>query len=145
MITSTEVFDEAALAALIAAAPILGNTLKAGLFTNIPVISKTTVLGDLTEATYPGYARQLVVMGPVYRDPANGIASNSNLLNWQQVGVPVATIIRGIFYIDGAGPSLAFVEAFPTPIALNDVVDAFQTVLEYIQSSQFQGFNTILR
>jgi len=145
MITATEAYDEAALAALIGAANVLGNTLKAGLYTNTIAITPKTALADLTEATYAGYVRQAVVMGAVYRDPVNGIAANSGLLTWQQVGVAVPQILRGIFYVGGAGPVLYFAENFPTPIALNDVIDAFETVLEYLETNQFQGFNTILR
>jgi hypothetical protein len=145
VLTATEVWDEAALAALIAGATLLGVDLKAGLLTNTPVISKKLTIADLVEPGYASYARQLVVMGPVMRDPVNGIASIAAGLTWQETGAVTAVTITGIFYTFGAGPALLGVEMFATPISLTDLIDAFVTVLEYIQSSDNQGFSTIIR
>lgn len=144
MLTATEVWDEAALASLIAGATLLGSDLKVGLYTNSIAPTKKLTIADLVEPTFGGYARQLVVMGPVFRDPINGIASIAAALNWQMTGAPVPTIVVGCFYVYGAGPALLGIDPFPTPIGLNDDLDAFQTALEYVQSSQMQGFTTIL-
>lgn len=145
MLTTTELYDDVALTALIAAATVLGADLKAGLFTNTPVIGKTLVISDLTEPTYASYVRQAVVMGPVFRDPVNGIASSSAALVWQETGTPTPVVIKGIFYTYGAGPLLLGVEMFPAPIPLNDDLDAFSSVLSYIQSNQNAGYTTTIQ
>ena len=144
MLTATESWDGAALASLIAGATLLGTDLKCGLYVNSIAPTKKLAIGDLVEPTFTGYARQLVVMGPVFRDPINGISSIAGALNWQMTGTPVPSIIIGVFYTYGAGPALLGIDPFPQPVALNDDLDAFQTALQYIQSSQLQGFTTLL-
>jgi hypothetical protein len=141
----TEVHDRAALAALIAAATVLGADLKAGLYTNVIAPTKVLVLTDLTEPTYASYVRQAVVMGPVMRDPVNGIASIAASLHWQETGAVTPVIIQGLFYVSGAGPDLRGIEPFKAPIPLNDLLDAFDTTLEYIQSQEFTGFTTVVQ
>lgn len=145
MLTTVEAYDEAALAALIAAATVLGSDLKAGLYTNVINPSKVLTIGDLVEPTYASYVRQLVVLGGPIRDPVNDIAAIAACLTWQMTGTPTPSIIVGVFYTFGAGPALMGIEPFPQAIALNDDLDAFVTVLEYIQSSDNQGFTTVLR
>lgn len=145
MLTTTELFDDAALAAMIAAATVLGSDAKAGLFTAPVTPSKTLTIADLTEATYPGYARQLLAMGAPFRDPVNGISALSDALAWFQTGTPVPVIIYGTFYAYAATPLLLGVEVFQTPIPLNDLLDSFTTVLQFIQSNAFPGLTTIIR
>jgi hypothetical protein len=145
MLTTSEVYDDNALTALIAAATVLGADLKAGLFTNNINPNKTNGIGDFTEPTYGSYLRQAVVMGPVSRDPSNGIASNAASLPRQPTGTATPVIIYGIFYISGATAYLVGAEKFAAPIPLNDLLDAFDTVLEYIQSNTNPGFTTIVQ
>jgi len=145
MLTTSEVYDKAALTSLIAAATLLGADLKAGLYTNLIDPSKVLTIADMVEPTYTGYARQVVVMGSAFRDPQNGIAALAAGLAWGPTSGTPAEIIQGIFYITGAGPSFMGIEPFPAPIPLNDSLDSFTTILEYIQSSQFAGFTTIVR
>jgi hypothetical protein len=144
-LTTTEPFDSAALTALIAAATVLGSDVKAGLYINNVQPSKVLTIGDLTEPPYASYVRQAVVLGPAFRDPVNGIASVAGALTWQMTGSPTPCIIVGIFYTYGAGPALLGIEPFKTPIPLNDDLDAFVSVLEYIQSNENPGFSTIIR
>jgi hypothetical protein len=145
VLTTVEAFDEAALAALTAAVTVLGTDLKAGLYVNVIAPAKNLHLSDLTQPTYTGYLLQAVVLGAPFRDPLNGIAAIAPGLNWQMTGTPVPTIVQGVFYVFGAGPALLGIDPFPQPIAMNDDLDAFLTILEYIQSSQNQGFTTVLR
>ncbi len=145
MLTTTEVFDDAALTALIASATLLGTDLKAGLFVNSITPTKVLTIAALTEPPYASYVRQALVMGAAIRDPVNGIASLGGSLLWQMTGTPTACIIKGIFYTYGAGPALLGVEVFKTPIPLNDLLDAFSTVLEYIQSNENPGLTTVIQ
>jgi len=145
MLTTTEAYDDTALAALIAAATVLGTDLKAGLYTNSVAPSKLLTIADLTEPLYASYVRQAVVMSAPVRDPINGIASFATGLVWQQTGTPTPCIVYGIFYTWGAGPALLGIEPFGNGIALTDTLDAFTTILEYIQSQQNPGFTTVLQ
>jgi hypothetical protein len=146
MLTTTEAYDDTALTAAIAAATLLGADLKAGLYTVPIAITKRLVTSDLTEAAYSGYARQDVVMGAPFRDPANGISSVGGGLTWQQTGMPVPVTIVGIFYVTGAAQAVLLgVEQFANPIPLVDLLDAFTTVLQFVQSSPFPGLTTVIQ
>lgn len=145
MLLTTEGYDETALALLIADATALGANLKAGLFTNVIAPTKVLTIADLTEPLYASYVRQAVVMGPVMRDPVNAIASIAANLHWQQTGAATPCIIQGIFYQHKVVPVLLGIEVFAQPIPMNDLFDAFDTILEYIQSSENQGFTTTVR
>lgn len=145
MLTIVELFDKAVLAANIAAATLLGADLKAGLYT-VPITpTNQSVVADLTEPNYASYARQPVVMGAPFRDPTNGIAALSAGLTWQQSGTPTPCIIYGIFYTSGAGNTLVGIEPFANPIPMNDTLDAFDTVLEWIQTNPNQGITTVIQ
>lgn len=145
MLTATEAWDEAVVAALVAGATLLGADLKAGLFTNNITPGKSNVIADFTEPTYGSYVRQSVIMGAAVRDPLNGIASIGAGLTWQETGALTPVIVYGIFYTFGAGPALLGAELFPAPIPLNDLLDAFVTILEYIESNGNQGITTIVQ
>lgn len=146
MLTATEAWDDAALTALLAGATLLGTDLKAGLYTNPDlIISKKLTLADLVEPAYASYVRQAVLMGPVFRDPQNGISSIAAALNWQETGTITPVIVYGVFYTYGATPILLGVDPFVNPISLVDALSAFQTVLQYIESSSAQGFTTVLQ
>ena len=145
MITWTEAYDGDALAALIASATVLGADLKAILFTNVVTPSKVLVLGDLTQPTNAGLATQAVVLGPPVRDPQRGIVSLAAGLIWQQSGSPGPVTIAGIAYTYGAGPALAGVELFESPIPLTDLLDSFTSVLEYVQTNDGVSFTTTIQ
>lgn len=145
LLTTTELWDDAALTALIADAVLLGTDMLAGLYVNVFTPSKRTIIADLVEPAYGSYVRQAVVMGAPARDPQAGIVSLSNALTWQETGTPASVIIQGIFYTHAVTPLLIGVDPFPTPIPLADLLDNFVTVLQYVQSNQNAGFSTIIR
>lgn len=145
MITTTELWDDAALTSLIAGATLLGADLKVGLFTNTPAIGKQLVIADLTEPTYPGYARQVCVLGAPFRDQLRGIAALAPGLQWAMDDDTVPTIVTGVFYTYGAGPALLGVEMIDPPIPLVDALSQFTTVLEYVQSPPAASLTTILQ
>ena len=145
VLTTSEAYDDAALAALIASAVLLGADLKAGLYTNVIDPTKRLVIADMTEPLYASYLRQSIVMGAIFRDPQRGIAALGAGVIWQMTGTPTPTTVQGIFYTFGAGPAFLGIEPFPAPISLVDDLDAFTTVLEYVQSQQFAGFTTVVQ
>lgn len=145
MLTTVEAYDEAAVAALIAAATLLGTDLKMGLNTAILSPSKTLTLADMVEPTYAGYARQLLVAGAPFRDPAVGISCQFASLTWQQLATPTPCLIQGYFLIGGTGSAVFYgYEPLPAPFQMNDDLDAFTIILQYIQSSANQGVSTVL-
>lgn len=144
MLTTMELYDDAALAALIADATLLGANLKAGLYVNSPTISKQNVIADLTEPGYAGYARQAVLLGAPSRDPQNGIVSIAPGLVWQEGGAITPVTVNGIFYTYGVVPKLLGIEPFAVPQTLVDALSAFTTVLQYIQSSENAGLTTVI-
>lgn len=144
MLTAVELWDDAALTALIAGATLLGADLKAGLITGTPALTRQSVIADITEPAYASYARQAVVMGPIVRDPSNGISSLAAGLVWQETGALTPVTITGVFYTYGAGPFLLGWEMFATPQNLVDHLSAFTTILQYIQTSENQGLTTVL-
>lgn len=146
MLTSTEVYDKAALDALVANVLILGSDLKMGLNTNIVNPSKTLSLADMLEPTYSGYARQLVEFGPSFRDPSRGISSLAAGLLWQQAATPTPCLIQGYFLIGGTASAVFYgYEPLDQPFQMTDDLDAITIVVQYIQASQAQGFATFLK
>lgn len=81
-----------------------------GLIQNFPKITPTTVLADLQEVSWPGYARQptpLAAWMPPIIDPANNAASmaippivflNSDVKAWTASGWFVVGAVSGILY-----------------------------------------------
>lgn len=146
MLTSVEVYDKAALDALIASAVILGTDLKMGLNTAIVNPSKTLALSDMVEPTYSGYARQAVLFGPSFRDPSRGISSLAAGLLWQQGGSPTPCLIQGYFLIGGTASAVFYAyEPLDNAFQMTDDLDAITIVVQYIQASQAQGFATFLK
>ena len=134
MLTTIELWDDAALASLIAGATLLGADLKAGLIVGTPALTHQSVIADITEPAYAGYVRQSVLMGPVIRDPINGISCLAAGLNWQEGGAITPVTI----------PLLLGFEMFAVPQNLVDALSAFTTVLQWIQTSATPGLTTIL-
>ena len=145
MLTTTENFDVSALTTLIAEVTVLGTDLKMGLNTAIVNPTKQLVVGDMVEPTYAGYARQAVAMGTPFRDQPNQISALSAPVIWQQGVVPTPCLIQGIFFMSGT-LSAVFVgyEPLVNPFQMNDLLDMISVTLQYIQSSQRQGFGIIV-
>jgi len=145
VLTTSELYDAAALATLIASATDLGADLKVGL--NLAVVSPTKklVVGDMVEPTFTSYARTAVVMGAPFRDDANGICSLGGPVTFQMTGTPVPCLVQGIFFMSGT-TSAVFMgyEPLAVPFQMNDDLDQLTLTLQYIQSSLRQGFNIVI-
>src|SRR5271166_3636732 len=100
------------------------NFAKVGLFTNNYTPLPTTVIGDLTEAAYTGYA-QLDV--PAWGDPSTVSATEVNvlgttILQFQGPSSGPGAIIYGYFWLDSTGSYIG-AERFSSPIPLNVLTD----------------------
>lgn len=92
---------------------------KLGLFTNTPSITPTTVLADLTEATFDGYARvTLTTWGAAFLDPNGNYADSvAPTGTFTLTGTTVLETITGVFVLDKDNVYMG-AELLPTPIPL---------------------------
>jgi len=124
-----------AVAAAIAALPdYWGETdNKLRLMQNNPSISSTTVVGDLLEADFGGYAAKTATAGAaVVNDPLTGnillripdIAGGWDFLTSGTTNLPQT--IYGAYVTDAAGAILLGAVKFPTPIVLTATAQIVQ-------------------
>jgi len=146
MMTMVDAFNEAAIAQLLAAAPATGPFAGAllGLFTNNITPTRSTILADLVEAAYAGYARQAGVYSVPGRDQNGNIGSFTTRLIWQETGGPTAVNVYGIFLVDSTGMILYGAELFDTPITLTTLLDYIATVTEFLGTGSGTGFTTVV-
>jgi len=112
--------------------------MEIGLFTNSIVIDETTVLSDLDEATFPGYAR-IPAVSIVWPDPAINIDGESEsdgpTMTWEATSAPGSPeTIRGIFVriVDNASVEALFVAySFPDPTVITLAGDEVQKKLNW--------------
>jgi len=101
-----------------------------GLFTNLITIADDTVLADLTEATFPGYA-QVPAITVTWPDPAINVdgeaESDGPTIVWECTTSPGSPeTIRGIFVqiVDNtATPALFSAYVFPDPVVITIIGD----------------------
>lgn len=133
-----ETADTAILTALIAVAGEL-HAVKMGLYTNVFTPDKATPLASFIQPTYPGYALQTVVWGPVSRNPNGQISSTSGILPFQMSDATVPTTVEGIIVTDTAGAVLILSAKFDTPQQLVDALSVINVAFEWLQTSPQQG------
>lgn len=106
------------------------SDLKALLFTNNPALSDATLLADLTEPTYTGYARQTITIKAARKDATGNRLLDFGLQTWQPSADPVAPVIVIGYAVlwDAAGtPKLLQSEKFAAPQTLAAALSAFDT------------------
>jgi hypothetical protein len=133
-----ETADTAILTALIAVAGEL-HAVKMGLYVNAFTPTPASPLSSFTQPTYPGYALQSIVWGPVSRNPAGLISSTSGILPFQMSDATLPTTVIGVIIVDTAGAVLILSAAFPTPLTLVDALSVINAAFEYIQTTPNQG------
>jgi hypothetical protein len=102
--------------------PIYGS--KMGLFTNSPTLSRTSVLGDLTVATYTGYALAALTWSAAQRKPDGSIRSETGLVTFQPTDAVTPNTITGYFVQSGTGSHLLWAAIFDSAIPLSDALSA---------------------
>jgi len=112
------------------------SNLKVGLFTGSPTLGPDTVLSDLTEPTYTGYARQTVTIG-TRRGNANGdiILPLDPLTFAPTADVSPAQTITGYFICQGASPALWLAELLDQPWTVTSALDFLTLILEILVSA----------
>jgi hypothetical protein len=103
------------------------------------------VLANIHEATYTGYARQLLVWHPAYIEPAGSVAIQSASLYWTPTDAVVPNIITGLFLADAITVgNLLGAEQFDVGQNLGGPSNAFSsTVLVQLLTTLGYGFSTI--
>lgn len=62
-----------------------------------PLFTRDTLLSDITEATYAGYARRLIVWGPPFEDQAAEQVLEGVSLHYAPTSLDIANTITGCF------------------------------------------------
>lgn len=95
------------------------NTVYLGLFTAWPGFNLTRVRADLTEASYTGYVRQLVVWGTPTFDPNGRPSVYGGGLTFESTdAVTPNTVIGAALYDAATNGNLLALAAFNNPVAL---------------------------
>jgi hypothetical protein len=88
-------------------------------------LSPSTVLADLTEATYDGYvAKTITAWLNAYLDPAGGASIQSGTQQFDFVAVPLTTNVVLGFYVCNAAGALVFLGSFDSPISMTQNGDS---------------------
>lgn len=104
----------------------LNGNVKIHLFKNNVTLSRTTVIGDLTESTYTGYASQTLSSAS-----DGGIdANNWDTWTWpvktfQQTGASSSETAYGYYVTDSGSTTLLWGENFTTPQVFANSGDGF--------------------
>lgn len=107
------------------------------LFTNLVVPSRTNVLADFTEATFPGYAQITNLVFDAATDEAGPKARVTRAaLIWTRNVTGAPQTIRG-YYVVGTANILAWAEAFDTPVTVTVNGDIVQLTPSLDFTSQY--------
>jgi hypothetical protein len=142
MLVTVQLFDtDIVVVATQAAAGVAGplNASKMILFTNTPGLNKSSVLADLTQPTYTGYAAQALTWSVPIRNAMNRIATHTGLLSWVMGDALTPTTVNGYGITDTAGTHLLAAEYFPTPVGLVDTLSFLGVVSEWISDNASPG------
>jgi len=125
---------EEALANLIAE----WGTLTIHLFSNNVTVSDTTVIANLTECTFGGYAAQTI--GPwtaPASDGGNGAYTQAPLVTWTPTGSGLPQNVYG-YYVTDAGGNLRWAQNDPNaPVVLSNTSQTYGVVPYFDVKSQY--------
>lgn len=89
-----------------------------------PPLSVSTVVGDITEADFTGYAAAAIANFLIaYLDPAGGASIQSGTIQFNCTGTAVPNTVLG-FYLEDAAGDLILIGTFDSPIAMTQVGDS---------------------
>lgn len=99
--------------------------LTVGLFTGAPTLTADTVLADLTEPTFAGYARHAITIGTLRGDAAGDIIIPLGTTTFQPTGVvSPEQIITGFFVSLTSSSELLFAEFLQAQWSVTGPLDA---------------------
>lgn len=147
---TTEYFDNLAALALKAsvtsgdfAGPLTGS--KVGLFVNNITPGKSSIVSELTEASFAGYAKRSLTFGLPKRDENGNIGMDSGLSTWQPTDGVLPQTAYGYFVTNSAGTQLLGGAKFENPQTLTDALSALEVVVNVNVSNPTGGQATVAR
>lgn len=103
---------------------------KVGLFTGSPNLTVDTVIGDLTEPTFGGYAQKnLGTLSTQYVDDEGTEQRDSALLTWAPSDASASSLVTGWFLTDAGGTEFLGGEFLDTPKLMADTSDHLPIVV----------------
>ena len=115
------------------------------LFVNNPVLSKTSVLADLTAPTFAGYADKAnIVLGALHQRPDKGWAYDTPLESFQMADNLLPTVIMGYGCFPHGTTDLWFAEYLPAPVALVTTADMLNLVAQFCLGGLDWGQCTVI-
>ena len=115
------------------------------LFTNSPVLNRTTVLADLTTPAYAGYANLVgVVFGALHRRDDGGWCVDSPLTTWDMNDNVLPTTIMGYGIFLPAGTVLYGAEYLPAPVTLTTTLDLLNLITQFCLGGTDWGQCTVI-
>ncbi len=139
--TTQRPFDEELAAAAAAPGPPAGplNGAKAMLFTGQPSLSKTTVLADLTPATFTGYVEKPLVWSAPVLDANNRICLFANEVTWTPTDNVNSNEISGYGVVNAAGDKLLFAEMLPGLVGMVDSLSFLGLTIQWVSDNANPG------
>jgi hypothetical protein len=99
----------------------------------VPGISRSTVLADFTEASFPGYTRQLLTWRLPYFSEGGLWVLEAACVHWQPTANDAGQLITAAFVVSAAsGGQLLLSTALPSPgIPMTSTQDALTAIVRY--------------
>lgn len=139
MLVLAKAFAKSLLNASILAGPTAGplSGLFVGLFTSTVPITPSTLLADLTEASYTGYVRQALAWGTPVNGPDGAADVPATSLEWVMTADAVTPFfVHGYFLVHLiAGTVFLAGETFAQPVGFTLSGDGFTMVPNYRQTA----------
>lgn len=124
---------------LTATGPGLFPSLQIGLYTNNPALTVGTVLSDLTEPTFTGYARVTPVLEAEQVDAAGNQIEGFPSVHFQPTGgTGLPATVQGYFLAftpTGGSPMLLFAEQLPAPFAFTDTLTGLDIIVTFMEQN----------
>lgn len=136
MLTPTLPFLTGVAANMIAG---LLTSVKVGLFTNTPTLGRATVLSDLTQPTFTGYAEQAVTWGAAGEDNLGNIIYTGGLLTFQPSATTALPQTATGWYIEASiamTETLLLAEYLPSPYTFNGTLDQLSLAPTFVTPNQ---------
>lgn len=115
---------------LVAGAPLATgrfNGCKLATFSNGVVVTEQTLIGDLTESAYPGYAESAALVWSVagVDDAGNHVVVADAPTPFHVTGDPAGEMLHGVYLVSGAGALLAGgTFGAPVPLVNGELIPA---------------------
>lgn len=111
------------------------SSMKLRLFSNNHTVTDATILSDLTECSFTGYAAQ----SPSWTTPANvaNVAQTQSGTRTFTYSGGSTTTVYGYYLTDSGGTVLLGAETFTSPVTLSTIIPSLLLAITYTQKTEF--------